>query len=194
MHSPHTQALFYYWLGLRQNRNAPLRTDIEPRQIKSLLPNTFILEHIDDAHVVFRLAGTSFCDRYGREFRSHNFLSLWRGKDKRLMSHILNQSLENAAPAYILYRSETIARKAIDSEILLLPMKDSKNTLNRVLGCAHIISNEDALKTRKIVHQWITSYEFLSSPTWETTQNAGAPRPARVDKPTLRIISNSTQG
>jgi hypothetical protein len=188
MHNPKTQALFYYWMGLRQNRRAPNRGDIEPRQIKQLLPNIFILEHLDSDHNVFRLAGTSLCERYGREFRAHNFLSLWRGDDRRQMREFVNTSLLDAAPGYVTFRGETIDRLAVDCEMLLLPMMDETGSMNRIIGCSHVVSNSDVLKSRKIVNQWLMSCEFLNS-NW-LIQNAHnqAPRPMRVDKPKLTLI------
>ncbi len=85
MRNPKTRALYHYWNGLRQGRDVPCRNDIEPRQIKNLLPDIFILEHFDNDHLVFRLAGTRLCEFYGREFRAHNFLSLWRESDRFTM-------------------------------------------------------------------------------------------------------------
>ena len=58
--------LFQYWDRLRDNRQAPKRTDIEPADIKSLLADTFILEKDGRGEAVFRLAGTRLCAVFGR--------------------------------------------------------------------------------------------------------------------------------
>jgi hypothetical protein len=191
MYNPKTQALFYYWMGLRQNRRAPYRKDIEPRQIKKILPNLFILEYLDFDHTVFRLAGTAICERYGREFRAHNFLSLWRGDDKIQMRELINTALMDATPTYASFRGETIDRLAVDCELLLLPMMDDKGSMNRIMGCTHVVNNSEVLKNRKIVNQWLTSCEYLNSNAMLNNAYNQAPRPMRVDKPKLTLIDNS---
>ena len=58
-----------YWSRLRQGRLAPDQADIDPRALKRLLPNVFLLEARGDGAFVYRLAGTALCDRYGAELR-----------------------------------------------------------------------------------------------------------------------------
>jgi len=189
MYSEKTTALFYYWMGLKQTRHAPNRRDIEPRQIKSLLPNLFMLERIDTKHIVFRLAGTAFCERYGREFRAHNFLSLWRGDDHLRIRVLTNDLLDHVRPGLITYRGESIDRLTLDSEILLLPICDELGRVNRLMGTAQPLKPPSSLRSRKIVKQWVLDCEELD-PTSALTagSNNGAPRPLRVDTPDLRLV------
>ena len=49
-------ALFQYWNRLRGGRTAPLRTEIEPADIKAQLADAFILEKDARGEAVFRLA------------------------------------------------------------------------------------------------------------------------------------------
>ena len=93
-----TLALAKYWDELRRGRAVPSRNDIDPGRIRTLLPNVFILEFFDVDHLVFRLAGTRLCERYGREFRAHNFLSLWRGTDRFRMREFLQEVLTRPTP------------------------------------------------------------------------------------------------
>ena len=113
MKNPKSRALYHYWNGLRQGREVPCRKDIDPRQIKMLLPDIFILERFDHDHLVFRLAGTRICDFYGREFRAHNFLTLWRGRDRFQMRDFLKDVLDKPAPGVAMSRAES-ARSSID--------------------------------------------------------------------------------
>ena len=190
MHSQKTQALYYYWLGLKQTRKAPNRRDIEPRQLKTMLPNLFILEQLDQKHCVFRLAGTSICERYGREFRAHNFLSLWRGDDRLHMTDFLHSLLREVSPGLITYRGETIDRLVVDSEILLLPLANESGVINKFMGCATPLVKDDFLRHRKIVNQWILVSQLVSSQGILPSANQGAPRPMRVEKPQLRLVSS----
>jgi len=189
MYNEKTMALFYYWMGLKQTRQAPSRGDIEPRQIKSLLPNLFILERIDTKHIIFRLAGTAFCERYGREFRAHNFLALWRGDDHLRIRTLINDLLDQVRPGLITYRGESIDHLTLDSEILLLPLCDEMGRVTRLMGAAQPLKAPSTLKSRKIVKQWVLDCDTLdASPAVPANSNNGAPRPLRVDTPDLRLI------
>ena len=182
-------ALFYYWMGLKQTKQAPSRGDIEPRQIKSLLPNMFMLERIDTKHIIFRLAGTAFCERYGREFRAHNFLALWRGDDHLRIRSLTNDLLDRVRPGLITYRGESIDHLTLDSEILLLPICDEMGHVNRLIATAQPLKAPSSLKNRKIVRQWVLDCEELDPSTALTAvSNNGAPRPLRVDRPDLRLV------
>ena len=188
MYNQKTTALFYYWMGLKQTRPAPSRRDIEPRQIKSLLPNLFMLERVDTKHIIFRLAGTAFCERYGREFREHNFLALWRGDDHLRVRTLIDQLLDQAKPGLITYRGESIDRLTLDSEILLLPICDENGQLTRLMGAAQPLKPVSTLRHRKIVKQWILDCDILNPSAAPASVNNGAPRPLRVDTPNLRLI------
>jgi hypothetical protein len=71
-----TIALFQYWNRLRGGRPVPLRSEIEPADIKRLLADTFILEADGRDEAIFRLAGTRLCAVYGRELKGFAFPSL----------------------------------------------------------------------------------------------------------------------
>jgi hypothetical protein len=55
-----------YWDSKRGGRMAPARSDIDPTEIKSLLPHLLIAEVFSDPlRVRFRLAGTRVCEAFG---------------------------------------------------------------------------------------------------------------------------------
>lgn len=176
-------------MGLKQTRQAPSRRDIEPRQIKSLLPNLFILERIDTKHIIFRLAGTALCERYGREFRAHNFLALWRGDDHLRIRLLINDLLDQVRPGLITYRGESIDHLTLDSEILLLPICDEMGRVTRLMATAQPLKAPGTLRNRKIVKQWVLDCDTLDPLSAVAgAPNNGAPRPLRVDTPDLRLI------
>ena len=72
-----SQILYAYWNGVRGERMAPRRFEIEPARIATILPETFILERLDTDTFVYRLAGTRMCEQFGCEFRGANFLDGW---------------------------------------------------------------------------------------------------------------------
>ena len=80
-----SQSLFTYWNGLRRDRLAPKRFEIEPSCIAGYLPDTFILERVDPRTARFRLAGTRISEAFGAEFRGTNLFELFDELDAALL-------------------------------------------------------------------------------------------------------------
>jgi len=115
-------ALFQYWNRLRRDRAAPRRTDIEPADIKGLLGDTFILERDTRGEAIFRLAGTRLCAVYGRELKGFAFASLWRERDRRMMSRLTTTVFQSKS--VIVFDFEGFGRedRSTDFEFILLPL------------------------------------------------------------------------
>ena len=54
MDHPNTQALYRYWNDLRAGRDAPCRSEVDPRRISGCLETMFILEALDNGQLRFR--------------------------------------------------------------------------------------------------------------------------------------------
>ncbi|NQW14520.1 MAG: PAS domain-containing protein, partial [Rhodobacter sp.] len=61
MKNPVLVEILEYWERLRDGRNAPLRSEVDPRQIENALEHAFILERVQADHVRFRIAGIQIC-------------------------------------------------------------------------------------------------------------------------------------
>ncbi|PIB25963.1 hypothetical protein BFP76_13345 [Amylibacter kogurei] len=133
--------LLTYWENLRAGRIVPARSDIDPREIKSALDHTFILEHSDDCATRFRLAGIKMCDLLGMELRgmpAHAVIAPeFRDQFNAELAGVL------AAPKIVeLYLSGEISGdRQINARMLLLPMHDKNNAITRVLGCLSLQGN-----------------------------------------------------
>lgn len=135
-----TVTLFQYWNRLRDGRPAPLRSEIEPADIKTLLADTFILEADSRGEAVFRLAGTRLCAVYGRELKGFSFPSLWRTHDYRAMTRLLNGVFRDATVAVITYAGITARESRATFEMMILPLDlghESKRSLGVVTACDH---------------------------------------------------------
>lgn len=136
-----TQSLFEYWCSLRGREIVPNRSDVKPVAILPLLPNLVILEYRDDGALVFRLAGTVFADSLGFELTGAN-----------LFDHIAPHQCDNAKhrmgvvrdyPCGLLF-SEKLQSKyntPFISEVICLPLRDSKGQITQLLGCASLIEH-----------------------------------------------------
>ena len=72
-----TQALFKYWTRKRGRRRAPVRSDIDPADIRHILADTFILTADFVNEIRVRLAGTRVCALFAREIKGETFDDLW---------------------------------------------------------------------------------------------------------------------
>jgi hypothetical protein len=122
MNEPGSIQLFQYWNRLRNGRVAPKRTEIEPADIKALLPDTFILEKDTRGEAVFRLAGTRLCAAYGRELKGFSFTSLWREHDQRLAARLAEGVFRAKSVAVIACEGCSRGRRLLALEMLLLPL------------------------------------------------------------------------
>jgi hypothetical protein len=92
--SPRVRLIHAYWESKRAGRWAPRRADIDPGEMKSLLPYVLIGEVLRSPFDVrYRLAGTAVVDAYGHDFTGRKLsampvttgLEKWLAHYKRLV-------------------------------------------------------------------------------------------------------------
>jgi len=155
-----SQSLFDYWNSLRGDRLAPGRFEIEPSSIAPFLPDTFILERLDQNAFRFRLAGTRISDAFGFELRGANLLDLFAGPDHpQLQREISLVTSQGAAAVFEIMAGDAGARSAT-FEMLVLPLTHTRQLVDRLLGSIAPIDKPDwlgtvPLTTRKVVHSSI---------------------------------------
>ena len=135
-----TQTVFEYFNRVRNGEPAPLRADINPVELKSALPDIFMLEMARNGAIHFRLAGTRVCTILGRELRGEDFNLLWCKTDRHKMKLATEAMLANQAPLVVRLRS--IAEDEADGslEMLLLPLNSRPGKCDRVFGSLADIS------------------------------------------------------
>ncbi len=167
MRNTKTTRVYDYWLALKGTRQAPARQDVSPRDLKGLLPFVFLAERMDADVTVFRLAGTGLCERYGRELRDHNLDALWSPGDRPAFRRFVDRVLETPAPGLAAFRAETVDRRSVSGEMLLLPLSDRDGGLTRLMGCAFATQSLNWLGQRPLVHQYLEGTRLIG--------DAGAP-------------------
>ncbi|HVL73395.1 MAG TPA: PAS domain-containing protein [Beijerinckiaceae bacterium] len=128
-----SRLLFAYWDGLRGERAAPDRAEIEPGAIRQILADTFILELGEDRSPSFRLAGTRLCALFGAELRGRSFAGLWgaaAGEAEDLVATVLD---ETAGVVAGLAAADAEGR-GLALEMVLLPLRHRGKTQARMLG------------------------------------------------------------
>ena len=125
--------LFMYWNRLRANRTAPLRTEIEPADIRTILADTFILERDARGQSVFRLAGTRVCAIYGRELKNYSFASLFGPHDLTLVRKLVNSAFDEKIICVIGFEGRSAEGRSASFETILLPLQGGKES-SRLFG------------------------------------------------------------
>lgn len=193
MKHPQTRELFDYWRSLQQGDRLPDRQDIDPQEFKHALSFVFMLQRIDTDHYIFRLAGTGLCNCFGREFRDHNFLTLWTNKDRRAMKALLEQSVLSSQAAYAGFDAETVDRRICAGELLLLPLRNGDGRKDRILGLWQALAELKEFRGRRFVHHHLSNVLML-------TDNALTYKPVVADSllkgtapPYLRLVHSSSE-
>jgi hypothetical protein len=133
-----TIALFQYWNRLRDGRPAPLRSEVEPADIKRLLADTFILEADGRDEAIFRLAGTRLCAIYGRELKGFAFPSLWRARDYKMIFGLVKGVFRERSVAVMIFDGISRSGRSVIFEMVLLPLeagRDSPRCLGLITAC-----------------------------------------------------------
>lgn len=185
------QILFDYWNALRAGRPAPHRAEIEPGDIRRILPYVFILERKDRDTWRFRLAGTGLCSTYGMEFRGHNMLSLWSDDCAENLKQTLEDVTVNATISVVEYTAATNEEREATFEMILLPLAHEDGTVSRVLGAAVPIDRFPWIGERMFARQWIDRLRRLDPERMRSPQHDAETVARRIitERPPLAVTN-----
>lgn len=130
--------LFDYWNEKRAGRPAPCRTDIEPADIRTLLPGIFICELSDQQALAFRLAGTALCAMFGQELKGADLGGLWLTDGQRNARRTGAAVLRGATPAILSLDGLSHGGRVIQAEMVLLPVTGPSGARDRLIGIVSV--------------------------------------------------------
>ncbi len=156
-----TRELYDYWSRVRGNERAPLRSAIEPSDIRHILGEMFILEVLERDSYYVRLAGTRICALYCREIKGTNLLDLWSGEDRQAMATLCAAVSEDGAAAVVTISARTARDQEVACELILLPLRHGGPNFDRVLGSCAALDRPYWLGSEPIVSQSIASLRLI---------------------------------
>jgi CheY-like chemotaxis protein len=115
------QRAYRYWADKAEGRRMPDRKDLDPVEIKDLLPYLSIIELVgDERRCRYRLTGTRIVDALGCDPTGRFVDEVFDGADREFMGHLISEVTAKAQPLYVAsaFRS---ADNGLSTERLLLP-------------------------------------------------------------------------
>jgi hypothetical protein len=144
-----TRQLFDYWNRRRGRRLVAARSDIDPTDIRDVLPDAFMLSADFTDEIRFRLAGTRVCALFARELKGEAFKSVWSDASRNQIDALTSVIDENEAlVAGVLGRTEDGAE--VELELLLLPLARHERTPTRALGIIAPLTHPCWLRERPL--------------------------------------------
>lgn len=183
--------LYDYWNALRNGAAAPDRRDVDPAALRRFLASTLILEFTGDAHLLFRIAGTTVCCAFGRELRDHNFVSLWDGDARNEFLGAAAVMRKSALGIVARFEALTLDRRAHDGEFVLLPLGGKSGPISGAIGHFHLYKGIENLAHGRLVRLNSKVMEVLD-PAVDTVAVTRADAPVAPVR-TLNVIGRDAR-
>lgn len=150
-----------YWSRLRRGRAVPDQADIDPRALKRLLPFVFLLDASRDGKFVYRLAGTTLCERFGMELRGLDFLAHWDADSGERLGVLMRQSLKTRTPLCITSVGATDDCRMVEIETVLMPISFGGEEPERFIAVAQLMSDVGPILGRALTFERLVSASLV---------------------------------
>jgi hypothetical protein len=170
--------IFNYWDQIRGQFDAPLRSQVDPAAVRHILPHLFILENTKTDTPRFRLAGTAICSLFGRELREEGFASIW-GDVPAYAVTIAKAVMTDAVPALIGTTGYTASDRHLNFELVMMPIRSSGETCDRLLGCLTPVSATNELGAESLEYLVLDRSSLLTDRSTIPTESIEQPKATR---------------
>ncbi len=161
MKHKNSHLLVGYWSRLRRGRAVPDQTEIDPRSIKRMLSYVFILDAKDIERPLYRLAGTSLCERFGTELKGISFLSHWESESRIALAGLLKQAQAKKQPLCLSSIAATADCGMVEVETILAPITFNGAEPTRFLGMVQVLTDINALAGKPIAFERLIGSQMV---------------------------------
>lgn len=128
--------IYDYWNELRGSRDAPSRSDIDPMQVRSILPDLFMLKDEGGSVLRFGLTGTRLYNLFQRELGGSDFDCIWHVDVAGYACDIARGVMEHRLPVIFELQGKATDEGGVPTsmEMVLLPL-NHEHSSRRLLGC-----------------------------------------------------------
>lgn len=176
---PNTKVLMDAWRRMKADPKHHAASGPRANEHAGLIDSLFVLHQEEDASWTFRTAGEAITTLIGRDLTEHNFLHLWTGPDRAMISAFLEAVRMDGAPGLLRGRGETLTGQRVEIEITLAPLQETSDNgaPRRLLGLYQTLGGEPLLNGR---------------PVWRHRVSMLAPPDTRTEGPQLRLVASNS--
>jgi hypothetical protein len=168
--------LIGYWSRIRRGRDLPEQADIDPRAIKRMLPQVFILDGQDRARPAYRLAGTVLCERFDLELKGTSFFAHWEHQAHGTLALLVGQALAAKQPVCLSAIGVTARAATIEMETVLAPLAVN-GAPQRLLGITQFLGDAAQLSGRPIIYERLMGSKMIREDDSAGRRSADPPLP-----------------
>jgi hypothetical protein len=163
MKHKNSHLLVDYWSHIRNGRDVPNQGDIDPSSLKHLLSYTFILdcENLATSRPLYRLAGSSLCERFGFELKGTSFLHHWESESVLAIASALRQSLRECQPVCLSSVAATADNGMVELETTLTPVSFNSREPARFFGLVQLLGDPRPLLGHTIAYEKLIASQFI---------------------------------
>jgi hypothetical protein len=140
--------LHEYWDQRRGTRARPARSDIDPVDIKQLLPMLILIDVVSDARrYTYRLVGTREVEMRGRDPTGKSILEAYYAESAEDTTFYLDRVVQTREP--VLYRGtyQPLTTRTQRDDVLFLPLSKDGEAVNMIM----LLSHTDWVKDEALV-------------------------------------------
>ena len=129
--------LYEYWHSIRRSRPMPSRDDLEPSDIKDILPSLFMVD-VDKGPVRFRyrLIGTYVAELTGRDMTGQPIDETTYGETAGFVASLFERAVQRRAPMLVRGNAKWLSSSSWKTmAVLFVPLSHDGETVDIVLGC-----------------------------------------------------------
>jgi hypothetical protein len=130
--------LYEYWDARRGARAMPARSDIDPIDLKALLPVLILIDVVPDARrYTYRLVGTREVEMRGRDPTGKSILEAYYGESAEETIFYLDRVVQTREP--VLYRGtyQPLTTRTQRDDVLFLPLSKDGEAVNMIMLFTH---------------------------------------------------------
>jgi len=158
------QHFYTYWQDLRGDSPLPSRSQLNPADIKTLLPFMSVVEHIPERQSAkFRLLGTAVEERFGKNLAGRELPINDESQGSNAMAHMLANVFALPCGCRVVVEEEYLTTRKGVVESINLPFAGPTGEAKFSISVAKQISEyiRDLTEERGLEGQSVFEYEFM---------------------------------
>ena len=132
---PDSRTLFRFWESIRGENSTALRTNIDLKQIKQLLPWLAIMErHPLKPEYSWRLAGTGICKIWSKEITGQQFMADWDQFERDTVCRLMDNVIASHQPCVARFKAVYENGEMLGIEMLSLPVTAANRQTTQIMA------------------------------------------------------------